>query len=224
LTQRSVLVTGASRGIGLAIAERFRAGGFRVIAPTRSEMNLSSAESVKQYLEHDGGREEIDVLVNNAGENKIESIARLALADFERILTTNLTSALLLTQHYAPKMAARGWGRIVNISSCYSFLARPGRVAYSASKGALNAITRTAALEFGPENVLVNAVAPGFVETEMTKKNNPPSQIAQLASQTALGRLAQPEEIAELVFFLASAQNTYITGQVVVVDGGFSCQ
>ena len=121
-------------------------------------------------------------------------------------------------------MAARGWGRIISVSSCYSFLARAGRVAYSASKGALNQVTRTAALEFGGRNVLVNAVAPGFVETEMTRRNNDAGQIAQLASQTALGRLARPEEVAELVAFLASDQNSYITGQLVVIDGGFSCQ
>ena len=221
MTSRTALVTGASRGIGQAIATRLAAAGMSVLTPSREELDLSSAESVRTFL---ANAPEVDVLVNNAGENKVSPIADLDLADWQRILDTNVTSAFLLIQHFAPKMTARGWGRIVNISSCYSFLSRAGRVAYSASKGALNQLTRTAALEYGAKNVLVNAVAPGFVETEMTRRNNNPEQIAALASQTALGRLAQPGEIAELVAFLASDANTYITGQLVVIDGGFSCQ
>lgn len=218
---RTALVTGASRGIGEAIAARLTAAGLQVVAPAREELDLSSADSIRAFL---GNAPDVDVLVNNAGENKVAPIADLALADWQRILDTNLTAAFLLIQHFAPRMAARGWGRIVNVSSCYSFLSRAGRVAYSASKGALNQVTRTAALEYGAQNVLVNAVAPGFVETEMTRRNNNPEQIAHLASQTALGRLAQPNEIAELVAFLASDANSYITGQLVVIDGGFSCQ
>jgi 3-oxoacyl-[acyl-carrier protein] reductase len=221
MTSRSALVTGGSRGIGRAIADRLRAAGMEVVAPTRAELDLASPESIRAFL---ASAPDVDVLVNNGGENRIARIAELELADWQRILDTNVTSAFLLIRHFGPRMAARGWGRIVNVSSCYSFLARPGRVAYSASKGALNQVTRTAALELGEGNVLVNAVAPGFVETEMTRRNNDAEQIARLESQTALGRLARPEEVAELVAFLASDQNSYITGQVVVIDGGFSCQ
>ena len=218
-----MLITGASRGIGEAIAQRYASGGFRVLTPSREEMDLSSAESVRFFLERRGD-EAVDVLVNNAGENKVTAFEEIGLGDWERILSTNLTAAFLLMQHYAPRMAARGWGRIVNVSSAYSFLARPGRAAYAASKGALNGITRTAALEYGSRGVLVNAIAPGFVETEMTSRNNPPDVIAGLAAQTALGRLAQPAEIAQAAYFLGSDENTYITGQVLVIDGGFSIQ
>jgi 3-oxoacyl-[acyl-carrier protein] reductase len=221
MRSRSALVTGASRGIGRAVAERFTAAGFDVVAPSREELDLASPDSIAAYVKT---APPVDILVNNAGENKVAPIADLDLADWQRILSTNVTAAFLLIQYFAPRMAERGWGRIVNVSSCYSFLSRAGRVAYSASKGALNSVTRTAALEFGTKNVLVNAVAPGFVQTEMTRRNNDAAQIAQLAAQTALGRLAQPDEIAELVFFLASEQNSYITGQLVVIDGGFSCQ
>src|SRR5258708_10083095 len=179
------LVSGASRGIGQAIAERFETAGVRVRTPSREESEFASSRSVRGFLKRE--RElEVDILVNNAGENKINLIEAIDLADWERIMATNLTAAFLLMQHFGPRMAARGWGRIVNISSCYGFLSRPGRGAYGASKAALNAITRTAALELGLRNVLVNAIAPGFVETEMTRRNTSPEQIAHLAGQTAL--------------------------------------
>lgn len=222
MSVRTVLITGASRGIGRAIADRFEAASHRALTPSRHDLDLSSPESIEAFTR--SVEAPVDILVNNAGENKISEIQQLALVDWHRIIATNATAAFLLIQHFGPLMASRGWGRIINVSSCYSFLGRAGRVAYSASKGALNSITRTAALELGPRGVLVNAVAPGFVETDMTRQNNPPEQIAALASKTALGRLGTPDEVAELVFFLGSESNTYITGQVMVVDGGFSCQ
>ncbi len=221
--KRTALVTGGSRGIGQAVVRRFKAEGVRVIAPARQELDLVSTESVKSYLRRKG-RPEIDILVNNAAENIVHPIPRIPLEEWERILTVNLTSAFLLIQGLAPKMAKRKWGRIVNVSSCYSFVSREGRAAYSASKGGLNSLTRTAALEFGPRNVLVNAVCPGFVLTDLTRKNNSPARMAQLARQTALNRLAKPEEIAQAVSFLCSDRNTYVTGQAIVVDGGFSCR
>jgi 3-oxoacyl-[acyl-carrier protein] reductase len=121
-------------------------------------------------------------------------------------------------------MVARGFGRVVNVSSCWSLLGRRGRAPYAASKAGLDALTRTAALEYGVGGVLVNSVCPGFVNTELTRRNNSPEEIARVAEQTALGRLARPEEVAELAFWLGSEKNTYVTGQMVVVDGGFVIQ
>jgi 3-oxoacyl-[acyl-carrier protein] reductase len=220
---RTALVTGSSRGIGRAIAEKYRSSGYFVIAPTRSELDLSSRDSVIGYLRRSEGLC-VDVLINNAGENKVNPIQKISLEDWDRILTTNLTSVFALTQAAAAFMAERQWGRIVNISSCYSIVSRPGRAAYSASKAGLNGFTRAAALEFGPHQVLVNSVCPGFVETDLTRQNNNQEQIRNLCGLTALNRLATPEEIANFVFFLGSEQNTYITGQTLVIDGGFLCQ
>jgi 3-oxoacyl-[acyl-carrier protein] reductase len=221
--RKTVFITGASRGIGKAIGERFEREGYLIVAPGRAELDLSSVDSVKAYLSRNSGLQ-ADVLINNAGENKVNSIDRISLDDWQRILTTNLTSAFLLTQAAAPHMVARKWGRVINISSIFSLLGRPGRAAYSASKSGLNGLTRAAALEYGPSNILVNAVCPGYVETDMTRQNNSAETLRALSAQTALGRLAAPEEIASLVFHLGSEQNTYLTGQTVVIDGGFSCQ
>lgn len=220
---KTVFITGGARGIGKAIARRFGEGGMDVLAPARQELDLGSPSFVETYLGRLGGLN-VDILVNNAAVNEVCPIDGLCLETWQQVLDTNLTSAFLLLQAAARTMRRRGWGRIVNVSSCYSFLSRPGRATYSASKAALNGLTRTAALEYGPEGILVNAVCPGFVDTEMTRKNNDPEKIAHLCGQTALGRLARPEEVAELVYFLGSDRNTFVTGQTIVIDGGFSIQ
>jgi 3-oxoacyl-[acyl-carrier protein] reductase len=121
-------------------------------------------------------------------------------------------------------MKRRQYGRIVNVSSVWSLVTKEGRLPYSASKSALNGITRTLAVELAPHNVLVNAVAPGYVNTELTRKNNTPEAIKAFAEQLPIQRLAEPREIAELVAFLCSARNSYITGQVIAIDGGFLCK
>ncbi len=218
----TVLVTGASRGIGRAIAEHYRARGATVVAPTRSQLDLSSQASVRRFIEQGHGA--VDVLVNNAGENKIGALEDMDVGDWDRILQTNLTAPMMLAVAASRHMAEKGWGRIVNISSCYSVVSRAGRGPYSASKSALNGFTRTAAIEFAPKGILVNALCPGFVETDMTRTNNTPEQIAALCAQVPLGRMAQVDEIARFAYFLGSDENTYITGQAIVIDGGFTTQ
>jgi 3-oxoacyl-[acyl-carrier protein] reductase len=221
-TARRALVTGGNRGIGLAIAALLRAQGHEVIAPTRDEVDLSSPASVQDYLKRLSFQP--DILVNNAGLNKINPLDTLPLEDWQAVINTNLTAPFLLTQAVAGPMKERRWGRIVNISSCYSKVTRAGRMAYTASKSGLNGLTQSAAVELAPFNVLVNAVCPGFVETDMTRQNNNPAQIEALRLQVPLGRLAQPGEIAEFVAFLVSDRNTYLTGECIPVDGGFLCQ
>ena len=220
--QRTVLVTGGARGIGRAIAEHYRAHGYTVAAPGRAELDLASKESIQRFV--DAGGAAVDVLVNNAGENKIGPLEALDPADWDRILQTNLTAPMLLIRAAARHMAAKGWGRVVNISSCYSMVSRAGRGPYTASKSGLNGLTRTAALEYAARGVLINALCPGFVETDMTRANNSREQIAALCALVPLGRLAKPDEIARAVYFLGSEENSYMTGQTIVLDGGFLIQ
>ena len=120
-------------------------------------------------------------------------------------------------------MAARGYGRIVNVSSVWTVIGKARRVPYMVSKTGLNGLTRALAVELAPYGVLVNAVAPGIVATELTRQNNTPEQIAELVEQIPVGRLAEAQELAELIAFLGSERNSYVTGQVLVCDGGLSC-
>ena len=219
---RTALVTGASRGIGRAIAQRLELNGHTVLTPSREELDLSDIESIRAFVSQNEAL--VDILVNNAAVNPVREIPNLTLDQWELTFRVNLTGPMLLMQHFMPGMAARSWGRVLNIISSYSFVSRPGRAAYASSKTGLLALTRTAALEFAERNVLVNAVSPGFVDTEMTRQNNSRSEIELIESWIPMRRLATPEEIAGAVSFLVSDQNTYITGQTLVVDGGFLCQ
>jgi 3-oxoacyl-[acyl-carrier protein] reductase len=223
VSPRSVLVTGAARGIGAAIAARYRADGWRVVAPPRAELDLADPAAVARFCERDD-LGHIDVLVNNAGENVLGTIASLPDAALRRMIEINALAAWSLVRRFAGPMAGAGWGRIVNVASVYGVKGRAARGAYTASKAALIGLTKTAAIEYGAGNVLVNAIAPGFVDTELTRRNNTPAEIAALCEHVPLRRLASPEEIAGLAAWLGGESNTYVTGQTVAIDGGFLIQ
>lgn len=218
---KTALVTGASRGIGAAIAGRFRKAGARVLAPARSEMDLRSGASVRAYLGSLSGP--VDILVNDAGINILGSSGEIADGQFEEVLQVNLLAPLKLMSGVAGSMKKRRYGRILNVSSIWSLVTRARRVAYTASKSGLNGLTRSLAVELAPFGVLVNALAPGYVDTELTRKNNSLREIAAIERAIPLGRLGTPEEMAEVAAFLCSERNTYITGQVLVADGGYLC-
>lgn len=218
---RTALVTGGSRGIGEAIAEALRAEGWSVLTPTRHELDLGLPSSVPDYL--GGLTARIDGLVLNAGTNNPAPIAQLTTAGWQAIQAVNTVSSVALVSSLCPAMASVGFGRIVAISSAYAARARYGRAAYSASKAAVEALIRTVAVEFGGSGVIANCVAPGFVDTDLTRANNSPETIQALLQRVPVGRLALPSEIARAVAFLMSPDNEYITGHTVAVDGGFAC-
>jgi 3-oxoacyl-[acyl-carrier protein] reductase len=221
MKKRTVLVTGAARGIGKAISEKFAQAGYEVLAPSRTELDLSSDASVDNYLKRLEGL--VDVIINNAGINRLGELSEAKDNDIEDTLRIDLISPLRLIRGIIPAMANQGYGRIVNISSIWGEVSKPGRGVYSIAKSGLNALTRSLAVELANNNILVNSVSPGFVDTELTRQNNTPQQIETIRAQIPLGRLAGVKEIAEIVFFLGSDLNTYITGQNVIIDGGYTC-
>ena len=222
MSNLTALVTGASRGIGAAIAEKLLQEGIAVIAPTRADLDLLSNSSIASFL--NALTEPIDILVNNAGVNILSGITEASDSAMLETLQVNLLAPMQLIKGVANQMMARRFGRIVNISSIWSVVSKKRRLTYSASKAGLNGMTRALAIELAPHNILINAVAPGYVNTELTRQNNSEQDINVIKETIPLQRLAEPSEIAETVFFLCSERNTYITGQVITVDGGFTCQ
>jgi 3-oxoacyl-[acyl-carrier protein] reductase len=218
---RTVLVTGASRGIGHAVAERFSELGATVLSPARAELDMADDASVDAYLAALSAP--VDVLVNNAGINPLASLDELSDEDLDRTLKVDLVSPIRLARGIARGMTGRGWGRIVNVSSIWAVVAKPRRFAYTVAKTGLVGMTRALAVELAPRGVLVNAIAPGFVDTEMTRTNLSVAEIAAIEAALPIGRMATPAEIAEVVVFLGSESNAFITGQVIVADGGYSC-
>ena len=219
---RTALITGASRGIGAAIARRLQDEGLRILSPSSKTLDLASTVSIDTYLSQ--LTDPVDILVNNAGINRLGSIDEISGKDFEEVIQVNLLSHFQLTQGLVKGMKARGYGRIVNISSIWSLVSRERRVTYSAAKAGLNGLTRALALELAPYHIMVDAVAPGYINTELTKKNNTPEALERIAGEIPLGRLGEPAEIAECVAFLCSPKNSYMTGQVIVLDGGYLCR
>ncbi len=219
--QKTALVTGASRGLGKVFAEQLLNNGMRVLTPGRQQLNLLSNEAIDDYLSL--LTEPVDVLVNNAGINRI-SQTTFSDVDLEDTLQVNLIGPIRLARGLIPGMINRQYGRIVNISSIWSIVSKPGRITYAVSKTGLNGYTRSLAVELAPYNILVNAVAPGYVNTELTRQNNTQQDLQIICQAIPMKRLAEPIEIARLVAFLCSEENSYLTGQCLVIDGGYSCQ
>jgi NAD(P)-dependent dehydrogenase (short-subunit alcohol dehydrogenase family) len=218
--QKTALVTGASRGLGKVFAEQLVKNGMRVLTPKRQQLDLLSNQSIDQYLS--SLTEPIDVLVNNAGINRV-SQTTFSDVDLEDTLQVNLIGPMRLARGLIPGMIQGQYGRIVNISSIWSILAKPGRITYAISKAGLNGYTRSLAVELAPYNILVNAVAPGYVNTDLTRQNNTEQELQLICETIPVKRLAEPIEIARLVSFLCSEENSYLTGQCLVIDGGYSC-
>lgn len=216
-----VLLTGGRGGIGSSIKAELVSKGCSVIAPTSDELNLSSQAHVLKWIEVNSDLK-FDGLVLSAGTNTPRDFDEVETNEYIQILETNVNSNRLLIKAVLPAMQENRYGRIIAISSSYSTITRAGRSSYSVSKAALEAIIRSVALENAQNNILANSIVPGFIETPLTLKNNDKVQIEKILERIPTGHMGKPSDVAKLVWFLMSEQNTYITGQSIRVDGGFS--
>lgn len=218
---KKALITGGSRGIGRAICRKFSSEGYSVTAPTRQELDLNSSDSIARYI-NAHKQEYFDVIINNAGCNEINLIEDITDEELELMFQINLAAPIKLIRGFVTEMKRHQYGRIVNIGSIWAGVSKAGRCVYSATKNGIHGVTNTLSVELAPDGILVNTVCPGFTLTELTRKNNSPEQMELITDEIPLGRMAQPEEIAELVYFLGSEKNTYLTGQKIMIDGGFT--
>lgn len=242
LKGKCAVVTGASRGIGAAIALEFASAGANVaviyngnesaankVKESAAEFegrceiykcNVSdfkqSEETVKKIIEDFGA---IDILVNNAGITRDKLILQMNEEDFDSVLNTNLKGAFNMIKHCCRNFMKRKYGKIINISSVSGIMGNAGQANYSASKAGIIGLTKTVAKELAPRNICCNAIAPGFVKTDMTESF---SENEQIYNMIPLKRMAQPEEVAKLAAFLADDVSDYITGEVIRIDGGLA--
>jgi NAD(P)-dependent dehydrogenase (short-subunit alcohol dehydrogenase family) len=233
LVGKTALVTGGTRGIGLAIANHLQNQGAKVfVTGTKPAPQLPSTlqaliadfsddQEIARFAQNLQDFK-VDILVNNAGINKIAPFSEIPIDDFTLIQKVNVTAPFRLSQAVLPYMRNQKWGRIVNISSIFSEITKAQRASYSTSKFGVVGMTKALAVEVAAQGILVNAIAPGFIDTELTRKVLGESGMAELAKQVPIGRMGSAEEIASVVGFLVSPENTFLTGQNIVVDGGFT--
>tara|TARA_B100000900_G_C20596228_1_gene723517 strand:- start:3188 stop:3919 length:732 start_codon:yes stop_codon:yes gene_type:complete len=240
VSKKTVLITGASRGIGKAILESFNNEYFIVGTGTSEssvqsilkninsmnvegdsfKLDLGDRDSIKELTSSLASKEiSPDILINNAGITRDNIMLRMQEDEWDNVIDVHLNGQYLLIKSFIKKMIKKRWGRIINISSTSAALGNKGQANYSAAKAGIEAMSRSLARELGSRNINVNCVAPGFIETDMTKEISEGNEDF-LSSQIPLGRLGKPNEIAEVVNFLASDQANYITGQTIHVNGG----
>ena len=227
------MVTGGTRGVGYAIAEAFIEQDSEVHLTGTKEDGQGPHGSIYHSCDFTNTEKlenlcnslrqmNIEVLINNAGINKTGAFANLSLDDFLSIQQVNLYSAFRLTQTVIPGMTSKNWGRIVNITSIFSVVSKEYRASYSASKFGLDGMMVALAAEVAESGVLVNSVAPGFIDTELTRKVLGKQGMQEMAEKVPIRRMGNPEEVARLVLWLASDENTFVSAQNIAIDGGYS--
>lgn len=244
LSGKVALVTGGSKGIGKALARGLAEAGADILISSRHEKELQAAlkdilagtgrkgdyivadmsqrEDVQRLAEQSlqkMGR--VDILINNAGTNHPQPIDQITDEVWDRVMEINLHSIMILTRALVPQMKQRRWGRIIHISSIMGFISKAGRNAYSATKAALVALARSSALDLGASNITVNCIAPGPFLTDLPGNLLSDAEKKAFADMTALGRWGKPEELVGPALLLASDAGSYITGETLIVDGGY---
>lgn len=232
---KTVLVTGASRGIGNAIAQEFKKNNFSVIGTATSEsgvgalteqnikayvLDLNSRDSINEFwdkLESDG--HQISVLINNAGITRDNIVLRMSDEEWSDIMNVHLYGTFQLSKRALKMMLKEKYGRIINISSASASIGNRGQSNYAAAKAGVEAFTKSLAKEVGKRDITINAVAPGFISTDMTEQNDGVNS-EYLIKEIPMGRFGEPKEVANLVSFLCSEQASYITGQTIHINGG----
>ncbi len=239
--ERTALVTGAGRGIGKAVADELARQGVKVICVSRNPDSCGAAaeaicsnggKAVAKAVDVADGKivaetaaallkehQSIDILVNNAGITRDTLLMRMSTEDWEQVLRTNLDSCFHWCKALLPAMARKRWGRVVNVSSIIGLMGNAGQANYAAAKAGMLGLTRSLAREYAKRSITVNAVAPGFIQTDMTSGLGEEATQAIL-QQIPLKRLGDPADIANITTFLASEEASYITGQTFTVDGG----
>jgi 3-oxoacyl-[acyl-carrier protein] reductase len=217
MSKKYIFITGGNGEIGKAIINQFQ--DYIIYAPSSKDMDCSDFNSIKNYILN-SGISKIDVFIHCAGINNPKPYIKSTEDSILNTMKINTFSFLYITQELS-KFFINNSTKILAISSIYGSISRVGRLEYNASKSALNGMIKSLALELAPKGIVVNSIAPGFIETSLTFKNNSTKTVEEIISNIPLGRLGQPAEIAWYVKLLCSSQNTYLTGQNIVIDGGY---
>lgn len=237
---QKVLITGATRGIGKAAAELFLKKGASVIGtgtsdecPDKAKLNLigdyqylkadfSNKKGITDFIDLLDTLPRIDACINNAGINRLHDLEDIPDDAYEEVMSVNLHAPVRICRYLAKRMKKQEYGRVVNVASIWSVITKPKRTIYTISKSAIIGLTKTMSVELAPYGITVNAISPGFTMTELTESTLSQEEIDNLAEQVPARRFADPKEMGEVMLFLCSKENSYMTGQNIIVDGGFT--
>ena len=237
-----VVITGGTGNLGSSVIKQLLKNNAKVISTSTNKnqvkklnnyyknrnlkffhLDYKNENAIKNFISEIKKLNTIDILINNAGINAISSIEKIKLKDWSSIQSVNLTGPFLIMREISKKMIKRRKGNILNISSIFGSVGKAERASYSASKWGLVGLTKSSALDLSKYNILVNSLSPGVINSKLTKKILGKKGIENIKKQIPLGRLANSEEITKLIIFLVSKENSYITGQNIIADGGYTC-